>query len=564
MQIGHTPSEAERAGALRGAASSFTLVRRALLIGSWSAFIAFGIVLSLGNGLSWDEWQEALTLRMNSRAVAGLLASNPEPYERLEEYQDRYYGIGFHLLALPMQKLLAPFYRSIARVDSYGAFLLAKHMAVFALFALSCLAFFALAGLLIDDAHVRHLATLLYATCPYLLGHGTMNVKDAPFMVAWLLCTAVSSSLMVRVIRSRTVPLGSLLLLVAAFAWLVSIRIIGVLLLIQLGTGLVTSLFLVGTSRRQLLRRIIPAALAFLFMTALLALMTYPIFWKDPSRVSDAIRYMATHFNPANTRVFGILMPAQDLPPTYIPLWAAAKLPVVVLIGLLVMPIALVRMSGDRGRFAVLLALSATVVLIPLVLVIGNAVLYDELRQLLFLFPLAFLAGLTSIHRLLPRTAIVLSWATLALFIIDNVRLYPYQYTWLNEVVRFAQIDERFETDYWGTSGRALARSINERSSSQATEQAAPLRLVLDRVVDRDQAILAPRHLVVPFFDAAATDRLARGDEEPLPPATRPYFGISFGVPVHMPADCREMSRVTRKLSFATSSITMGVSYECR
>ena len=39
--------------------------------------------------------------------------------------------------------------------------------------------------------------------------------------------------------------------------------------------------------------------------------------------------------------------------------------------------------------------------------------------------------------------------------------MYPYQYTWFNSFGNIIDINKNFEIDYWGVSGRNIAKKIN-------------------------------------------------------------------------------------------------------
>ena len=39
--------------------------------------------------------------------------------------------------------------------------------------------------------------------------------------------------------------------------------------------------------------------------------------------------------------------------------------------------------------------------------------------------------------------------------------MYPYQYTWFNLFGNFVDISKNFEVDYWGVSGKNIAKKIN-------------------------------------------------------------------------------------------------------
>ena len=46
--------------------------------------------------------------------------------------------------------------------------------------------------------------------------------------------------------------------------------------------------------------------------------------------------------------------------------------------------------------------------------------------------------------------------------------MYPYQYSWLNPFSNFINVNNKFELDYWGVSGRNIANKINKNELLQS------------------------------------------------------------------------------------------------
>ena len=81
-----------------------------------------------------------------------------------------------------------------------------------------------------------------------------------------------------------------------------------------------------------------------------------------------------------------------------------------------------------------------------------------------------------------------LSFLTICLFLIENIKINPYQYVWFNIPSRFLDLTDKFELEYQGISGREIAKSI----------------LSLKR---QDQCILInPIHSVEPFLNNSGYD----------------------------------------------------------
>ena len=121
-------------------------------------------------------------------------------------------------------------------------------------------------------------------------------------------------------------------------SYLLSIRIAGLLIFVQY---LIFIILFVAISKINILKflkenwiNIILFTISFTFFFFLF----YPPFWTDPSLVIDSISIMANHFNNVGTTTFGKIMYAQNLPSTYILIWLVVKLPLVILIGLFLIP----------------------------------------------------------------------------------------------------------------------------------------------------------------------------------------------------------------------------------
>ena len=66
--------------------------------------------------------------------------------------------------------------------------------------------------------------------------------------------------------------------------------------------------------------------------------------------------------------------------------------------------------------------------------------------------------------------------------------MYPYQYTWFNSFNNFIDVNKKFEIDYWGVSGRNIAKKINENDYL---------------ISNRENCIyVSPKHVIEPFIDS--------------------------------------------------------------
>ena len=47
-------------------------------------------------------------------------------------------------------------------------------------------------------------------------------------------------------------------------------------------------------------------------------------------------------------------------------------------------------------------------------------------------------------------------------FIIQNIKIFPYNYIWLNNFTNFISVNKNFELDYWGVSTKKIAEFFNK------------------------------------------------------------------------------------------------------
>ena len=97
--------------------------------------------------------------------------------------------------------------------------------------------------------------------------------------------------------------------------------------------------------------------------------------------------------------------------------------------------------------------------------------IYDELRHIMFVIPMIFMFSLTNIFYFNKNIFYSLGILVILFFILENISLKPYQYTWLNSFSKFTDIEKNFEVDYWGVSNmklnNKLVKYVNENSISK-------------------------------------------------------------------------------------------------
>ncbi|MGZ6308808.1 MAG: hypothetical protein ACXWP6_20335 [Ktedonobacterales bacterium] len=161
------------------------------------------------------------------------------------------------------------------------------------------------------------------------------------------------------------------------------------------------------------------------------------------------------------------------LPPSYVPTWLVIGSPpmllVLALVGLAIALTEIVRTRRVNPAVAtVIVALGLS--LAPLVLL--HPVLYDALRQFIYIIPLFIVLAayglVRSVTLLLRQERTALRWIAVAMVVItlasyvqvtaEMVALSPYEYTYFSPLVGGIRgASGKYETDYWGTCSTAAA-----------------------------------------------------------------------------------------------------------
>lgn len=533
----------------------------------WGLFlniVILGFWACLDIGLGWDEGHERLTLNHNLQAIYGLLIGDTSAYQGLTQYGDRYYGIGFHLPAFFLSQLL----QTILPATFNNPDLIFAHIGVFGCFLGSGYLVQLIFLRITQNKLIAITGMLTYLLWPYLLGHGLMNIKDMPFLFAWLLCTYLALCVFFDNPTTNQIakhpPYKSLFFLSIATGWLLSIRISGILILIEYGCLIISTYVLQFASKPPSSAPLNPLeflkSLVFfglIFPATFIAL--YPITWHNPLEIVNAISYMSHHPWSGTTLTAGrFITPGQQVG-FYLTVWLVAKTPVLVLAGIIAIPLAffLKRQQSNAGKqvnYCVLtqwVGLLMSVVAILVALIVNHVSLYNELRQILFLFPLIFIVGICSLYFISKKICLIGMIFSGALFIWDNFMLYPYNYSYLNEVARLRPAAQYFETDYFGFSAGRSGSWIRENPNMIFYKciYAYPTHLVENELDSANKPCL---------IDSQGNAYNLKKDAPSLLYITQRNL-INFPIP----SDCRLIHSEQRILPFSKNPLVMGQIFYC-
>jgi len=507
-------------------------------------YFFIGAYYSLKTGITHDEAHEQKVWEYNFEAVKGLV-NNDQKYEKLQNYKHKYYGIGFQIISQPIQYPIKILIKKFQKISDKGAQLLSKHFVIFLFFFISGLFVYLILKKISNNKNFSYLSTLLYLFYPYLLGHGFYNPKDTAFACVWLICTYSSYLLSETIYEKKKLKLFSILIFASLTAFLISIRVAGILILIQY---LITFIIVSEIGKKNILfflKKFFKEIILFFFFSLFLIYIFYPVFWKNPFQIIDAIILFRKYPDATVcTMLFGNCIPAQNLISKYIPLWLAIKLPLIVFIGLALIPITekkIFKYEKNKIFFGTILI---TILIIPIFLIFIKTALYDEIRQILFLIPLIYIIGISSLYFFSRKISYFFIFFFLIFFIYENIKIYPYQYSWMNIPSRFVDINKNFDSDYWGVSGRNLANFLSQKKE----------------IHKKDICIFGfPYHSFRPFLDSDKFNCF-KPDSKLQQKNKRPFIGIQIGRNLRrsVPNKCYTVKEEQFSLLFHKEKIVTG------
>ena len=429
-------------------------------------YFVIGSYLSLSNGITSDEYHEQLNWQVNFSAILSFFKTGS--YEELLNYGDRYHGIAFQYISQPFQMVFHKFISNLNDLTVFGGYLLSKHFVVFLLFFISGIYFHFLSLKLTNNLFFSFISTSIYLLYPYLFGHSLFNPKDIPFLAFWIINSYYSLSIVEDFYHDKKIEIKRIIVLSLLTGFLVSIRIVGLIILFQYFISFIVLLNAKEIKISNFIKKNLSNLFLFLFFFLFFTFILNPILWHNPLEIINSINWMSKYFNDICTLTLGNCMRSLNLPSSYYFIWLFFKLPIIVLIGLALFPFVEKKILTNKIVLIYYLTLLISFLLIIIIFILKKVAIYDELRHVLFLVPIIFLIGLVNLFYFNKKLFNVLGALTIFFFILENLSLNPYQYTWLNSFAKFTDIEKNFEIDYWGVSNKNLTKKINEYSENNS------------------------------------------------------------------------------------------------
>lgn len=415
----------------------------------FAVVLATGIMIYDDYGISWDEHTD----REYGQTVYKYIVQGNQ---NLLSYRNRYHGPVFPLALFSLERAL--------KLSETRTVFLMRHLLTFLFFYLGVIVFYFFSRWKFGSWKAGLLACLFLVLSPRIFAHSFYNAKDIPCMVMFI----VSAFTLLWFLRRKT--LASALAHVVCCSVLIGIRFLGVLIP-AFTLFFVIGDLLVNTVSAQERRRLIAGAGVYFILLMMLVVLLWPTLWSSPLK-----NFIDAFINVGGYQKIPFFLGQYTKSPWYYyPLWIAISLPLWYLCCFFLGVFEIIR-AFFRAPRAFYTERKADLLFLlwffgPIVgLIVIRACLYDEWRQVFFIYP-AFIGialnGLLflwrhakKVRRRFWRTSLcagvigitALSFVQTLYFM---VRYHPYQNVYFNGLLGdMKTVSQQFDLDYWGLSYR--------------------------------------------------------------------------------------------------------------
>ncbi|MET0389307.1 MAG: hypothetical protein ABW321_25260 [Polyangiales bacterium] len=441
---------------------------------AWLALVVALVVLFAtfrDYGVPWDAEGEVKYGKLLVRYYTSWFRD----HSAFEFINFRFYGGGFEL----------PF-ALISKLSPFGVYE-TRHLVSGLLGIVGMAATWRLARAL-GGARAGAVAAWLLMLNPSWYGHSFINVRDVPFGAGMITCLLLSLRMLDELPR---ISWRSALAFGLALGLTTSVRVGGVLALVFLLAPI--GLWWLGRLRAPELRatllqdtlRIAGSLLHVIGAAYAVIAVLWPWAIQSPLNPWRALTMFSRFPFEENVLFDGKLVPASDLPASYLPVQFVVRQPESLLLGLAA--VGLIALWGlrrlSRARVAALTESSglrwfavAFAGLFPFVYFIAlRPVAYNGMRHFLFVVPTLTALAALAYDRLLQAPARPLRLALAGGLLVagvaqtrELVELHPNQYVYFNHLVGGVNGAEgRFELDFWGTSLAEAAEEFADELESR-------------------------------------------------------------------------------------------------
>ena len=163
----------------------------------------------------------------------------------------------------------------------------------------------------------------------------------------------------------------------------------------------------------------------------------------------------------------------------------------------------------------------------------------------MFLLPLIFIVSLSFLRIFSKKIFNITFLLYIFFFLTQNVKIYPYNYIWINNFSHITKVQGVFELDYWGVSTKNIAKFLNNKS------------------IDKNSCIITNRNNgIKPFVNKERCfiefDKLHNNN-------IRPFYVVLMerGLRKGTPNNCEIIYEETRSLNFSNEKLSLAKVFRC-
>ena len=443
--------------------------------------LVVGILIAKDYGESWDEPNIFIYANYSFQAYQHFL--HPQDLQ-LFSGDLNYYGPAYFMLAGALSNLINLLAPSLSGVTVW-------HFIYFSTF-LACVLMLYLLSRRWMSQWAAFGAAFLFTSQPLMWGHSFINPKDNPFMTFFLASIYFGLKMLDASPASKwrwLIPAGIVLGLT------ISIRVIGPL------AGLLVFTYAAIKFPRKILTTLPYYAL----ITCVVTYLTWPYLWKAPiTNFFNSITVMSAFPNIVPVLFMGKVYSSDQLPHRFFPTLLGLQLTEPALI-LIIIGFAVSLWLFIKGKAREPILLFVGWFLIPaLWVVLSHNNLYDNARQLLFLWPPLFMIAGMGIDQLMTVVKLPVLKAVLLIVvalpgIYACIQLHPYEYIYYNSLIGgVSGAYRKFELDYWATSFQECFQYIDKIAEPGTRIVAVGARELTKDFVRPDLSLDVTNRLSVP------------------------------------------------------------------
>jgi hypothetical protein len=495
----------------------------------FTIYLILGLVAYKDYGISWDE---PSSRERGLRSLKYIMKGDPELINADWMY---HHGAAFETSLVAVEAVLG-LTRDLRSVY------LTRHLLTFLLFYTSVVFFYFLGKRTFHSWQAGLLGCAFLVLSPRIFAHSFYNPKDIPFLSLFIISLysmdvflgtkrrlhamlhGVACALLIDVrIAGAAIPMLTLGLL--GFDYLRAARKEGTNQAVTFGLGLsalgITALIwymLPGSHLNNFLRSFtgIKSALANIFILVAIVLFFLLLRRLTIDKEGRALDSTTSFPWPYSVLYMGKYTKASDLPWHYLPVWIGISTPIVYIALFLLGYFRIVISAVFRPRRWFLHNRNDFICLALITFAIGGAilfkpVLYDDWRQMYFIYPVFILIAVSGLRSVLPRwerpfrkpawgVAMSIVFVCVGFSLIWTARtmvaMHPYQNVYFNRLAGASmdEIKSNYDLDYWGLSYRQALEYIaandkNERITLHAANYPARANVNILEEKDRKRFI---------------------------------------------------------------------------